>query len=48
MASPTVLPGPVLVAIPFEDEEDAIRIANDTVYGLGHKYSLKYLTPRPA
>jgi len=27
--------GPVLVAIPFEDEEDAIRIANDTVYGLG-------------
>ncbi len=27
--------GPVLVAIPFEDEADAIRIATDTSYGLG-------------
>jgi aldehyde dehydrogenase (NAD+) len=27
--------GPVLAAIPFDDEEDAIRIANDTKYGLG-------------
>jgi acyl-CoA reductase-like NAD-dependent aldehyde dehydrogenase len=26
--------GPVLAVIPFEDEEDAIRIANDSVYGL--------------
>jgi betaine-aldehyde dehydrogenase len=26
--------GPVLSVIPFEDEEDAVRIANDTVYGL--------------
>jgi betaine-aldehyde dehydrogenase len=26
--------GPVLCIIPYEDEEDAIRIANDTVYGL--------------
>ena len=26
--------GPVLCVIPFEDEEDAIRIANDTPYGL--------------
>ena len=26
--------GPVLVIIPFEDEEDAINIANDTPYGL--------------
>jgi acyl-CoA reductase-like NAD-dependent aldehyde dehydrogenase len=26
--------GPVLVVIPFADEEDAIRIANDSVYGL--------------
>ncbi len=26
--------GPVLAVIPFEDEEDAIRIANDTDYGL--------------
>jgi aldehyde dehydrogenase (NAD+) len=27
--------GPVLVVIPFEDEEDAVRIANDSPYGLG-------------
>ena len=26
--------GPVVVVIPFEDEEEAIRIANDTEYGL--------------
>jgi acyl-CoA reductase-like NAD-dependent aldehyde dehydrogenase len=26
--------GPVLSVIPFDDEEDAIRIANDTLYGL--------------
>ncbi|MBO0981328.1 aldehyde dehydrogenase [Microbacterium sp. SD291] len=26
--------GPVLAVIPFEDEADAIRLANDTVYGL--------------
>ena len=26
--------GPVAVVIPFEDEADAIRIANDTIYGL--------------
>jgi aldehyde dehydrogenase (NAD+) len=26
--------GPVLSIIPFSDEEDAVRIANDTVYGL--------------
>jgi acyl-CoA reductase-like NAD-dependent aldehyde dehydrogenase len=27
--------GPVVVVLPFEDEADAIRIANDTPYGLG-------------
>jgi acyl-CoA reductase-like NAD-dependent aldehyde dehydrogenase len=27
--------GPVLVVIPYEDEEDALRIANDSPYGLG-------------
>lgn len=27
--------GPVLAVIPYEDDEDAIRIANDSVYGLG-------------
>ncbi|MEX1266952.1 MAG: aldehyde dehydrogenase family protein [Woeseia sp.] len=26
--------GPVLVIIPYDDEEEAIRIANDTIYGL--------------
>ncbi len=26
--------GPVLCIIPYKDEEDAVRIANDTVYGL--------------
>ncbi len=27
--------GPVLVVIPFEDDDDAVRIANDSEYGLG-------------
>ncbi|AMJ60992.1 aldehyde dehydrogenase family protein [Bosea sp. PAMC 26642] len=27
--------GPVLTIIPYSDEEEALRIANDTVYGLG-------------
>jgi betaine-aldehyde dehydrogenase len=27
--------GPVLTIIPYEDENDAVRIANDTIYGLG-------------
>jgi acyl-CoA reductase-like NAD-dependent aldehyde dehydrogenase len=27
--------GPVLVVIPYEDEDDAVRIANDSPYGLG-------------
>lgn len=26
--------GPVIAIIPFDDEEDAVRIANDTIYGL--------------
>jgi len=26
--------GPVACVIPFEDEEDAVRLANDTIYGL--------------
>ncbi|MDH3767619.1 MAG: aldehyde dehydrogenase family protein, partial [Gammaproteobacteria bacterium] len=26
--------GPVLAIIPYDDEDEAIRIANDTVYGL--------------
>jgi aldehyde dehydrogenase (NAD+) len=32
--------GPVLVMIPYQDEAEAIRIANDTIYGLsGYVYS---------
>jgi aldehyde dehydrogenase (NAD+) len=27
--------GPVLVVVPFEDDDDAVRIANDNQYGLG-------------
>jgi acyl-CoA reductase-like NAD-dependent aldehyde dehydrogenase len=27
--------GPVLVVIPFDDEDEAVRIANDSEYGLG-------------
>ena len=26
--------GPVVAVIPFDDEEDAVRLANDTPYGL--------------
>ncbi|MGN6189963.1 MAG: aldehyde dehydrogenase family protein [Conexibacter sp.] len=26
--------GPVLVILPYDDEDDAVRIANDTIYGL--------------
>jgi acyl-CoA reductase-like NAD-dependent aldehyde dehydrogenase len=26
--------GPVVAVLPFRDEEDAIRLANDTIYGL--------------
>ena len=32
--------GPVMVLIPYQNEDDAIRIANDTIYGLsGHVHS---------
>ena len=35
--------GPVLVVIPYEDEADAVRIANDSVYGLaGSVYTTDY------
>jgi acyl-CoA reductase-like NAD-dependent aldehyde dehydrogenase len=27
--------GPVLSVIPYDDEQDAVRLANDSVYGLG-------------
>ena len=26
--------GPVLAILPYDDEDDAVRIANDTIYGL--------------
>ncbi|MGX8013639.1 aldehyde dehydrogenase family protein [Mesorhizobium sp. ORM8.1] len=35
MIAQTEIFGPVLCMIPYEDEEDAIRIANNSVYGLG-------------
>jgi aldehyde dehydrogenase (NAD+) len=35
--------GPVLPIIPFEDEEEAIRIANDTTYGLASGIQTKDL-----
>ena len=43
--------GPVVTIIPYEDEEDAIRIANDTDYGLsavvfGDPESVKRVAPR--
>jgi aldehyde dehydrogenase (NAD+) len=31
--------GPVLVVIPFEDDDDAVRIANESVYGLASMVS---------
>ncbi len=35
--------GPVLVVIPFEDDDDAVRIANDSTYGLsGAVYSASH------
>ena len=44
--------GPVGVAIPFEDEDDAVRIANDTRYGLAagiwHPDPLRAFERRPA
>ena len=27
--------GPVLVVVPFDDDDDAVRVANDSQYGLG-------------
>jgi len=43
--------GPVVTIIPYEDEEDAIRIANDTDYGLsavvfGDAEAVKRVAPR--
>ena len=37
--------GPVLVVIPYEDEEDAIRIANDSVYGLAGQCDVELAGP---
>jgi aldehyde dehydrogenase (NAD+) len=43
--------GPVVTIIPYEDEEDAVRIANDTDYGLsavvfGSGEAIKRVAPR--
>jgi len=37
--------GPVIVALPFDDEEEAIRLANDTEFGL-YGYVWSGNTPR--
>ena len=36
--------GPVLAVIPFEDDDDAVRIANESVYGLGGAHLLRIAT----
>ena len=40
--------GPVLCIIPYDDEEDAIRIANDSAYGLGGRRLVGRRRARPA
>jgi aldehyde dehydrogenase (NAD+) len=35
--------GPVLVVIPYEDDDDAVRIANESQYGLGGAVASKNL-----
>ena len=40
--------GPVLSVIPFDDEEEAIRIANNTVYGLAAGVWTQEHPPRAA
>src|SRR4029077_17601203 len=37
--------GPVLVVIPYEDEDDAVRIANDCVYGVAGNVMSSSLDP---
>ena len=39
MRVPPQVFGPVLVLIPYDSEEDAVRIANDTLYGLSNAVS---------
>ena len=39
--------GPVLSIIPYEDEDDAVRIANDTTYGLSNAVSSSTLARAP-
>ena len=40
--------GPVVAVIPFDDEEDAVRQANDTIYGLSRLDLDGERRPRPA
>ena len=41
--------GPVLSIMPYDDEDDAVRIANDTIYGLaGGVWSATPSGPRPS
>lgn len=34
--------GPVLVIVPFDDEQQAISLANDSEYGLGKAHSVAH------
>ena len=40
--------GPVVAVIPFDDEEDAVRQANDTIYGLSGSIWTQNGAPCPA
>ncbi len=39
--------GPVLCVIPFDSDDEAIKIANDSIYGLGGGVQSQQPRPRP-